>query len=107
MNDVEILEAIQLGTAFSAEVENDLEDRGLIRQTDQPYAEITAKGLALLKGGGSSPTRSGDRVRLRHDVDRYPHFVALAGEEGTVVEAAPMFPGRARQHRRRRAARVG
>ena len=86
MNDVEILEAIQRGTAFPAEVEGDLEDRGLIRQTDQPYAEITPKGLALLKGERLVTYKVGDRVRLRHDVDRYPHFVADAGSTGVVVE---------------------
>jgi hypothetical protein len=40
---------IAAGTALSAEVENDLEDRGLVRQTDQPYAEITEAGLAILR----------------------------------------------------------
>lgn len=40
---------IAAGTALSAEVENDLEDRGLVRQTDQPYAEITEAGLAVLR----------------------------------------------------------
>lgn len=28
----------------------------------------------------------GDRIRLRHDVDRYPHFVAKEGAYGTVTE---------------------
>jgi hypothetical protein len=28
----------------------------------------------------------GDRVKLRHDVDRYPHFIARAGSLGTVVD---------------------
>ena len=28
--------------------------------------------------------KEGERVELRHDVDRYPHFVADAGEHGTV-----------------------
>lgn len=30
--------------------------------------------------------QSGDRVRLIHDVDRYPHFIAPAGATGTVVD---------------------
>lgn len=29
----------------------------------------------------------GDRVRLRHDVDRYPHFLAAGGSLGTVTSA--------------------
>lgn len=29
---------------------------------------------------------AGTRVRLRHDVDRYPHFIAPAGALGTVVD---------------------
>ena len=30
----------------------------------------------------------GQRVRLRHDVDRFPHFIAAAGSTGTVVDVA-------------------
>lgn len=29
----------------------------------------------------------GKRVRLRHDVDRYPHFIAPKGAVGTIVTA--------------------
>ncbi len=29
---------------------------------------------------------AGDKVRLRHSVDRYPHFIAEAGSTGRVVE---------------------
>lgn len=31
--------------------------------------------------------KMGDRVRLRRDVERYPHFIARAGMTGTVVIA--------------------
>ena len=38
---------------------------------------------------GTEPKRElpavGTRVRLRHDIDRYPHFIAPAGSLGTVV----------------------
>lgn len=35
--------------ALPAAVENDLEERGYIVQSHKPYADVTAKGLALLK----------------------------------------------------------
>jgi hypothetical protein len=35
----------------------------------------------------------GLRVQLRHDVERYPHFVAKAGLTGTVVLVYPRFVG--------------
>lgn len=35
----------------------------------------------------SQSIQVGARVQLRHDVDRYPHFIALSGSAGTVVEA--------------------
>jgi len=35
------------------------------------------------------PLPLGTRVRLRHDVDRYPHFRARAGMTGTVVTVGP------------------
>lgn len=28
----------------------------------------------------------GERVRLRHDIDRYPHFIARAGATGTITD---------------------
>lgn len=46
--DVEALRLIAAGTAFPAEVENDLEDRGLIVQTDAPYAVLTDAGRKLI-----------------------------------------------------------
>jgi len=46
--DIEDLKLIAAGNALSAAVENDLEDQGLIIQTDQPYATITPKGQRLL-----------------------------------------------------------
>ena len=33
-----------------------------------------------------NPYAIGTRVRLKHDVDRYPHFIAPAGATGVVVE---------------------
>lgn len=30
----------------------------------------------------------GTRIMLRHDVDRYPHFIAAAGSVGTVSDAS-------------------
>jgi hypothetical protein len=47
-SDADDLRLIDAGNALSAEVEGDLEGRGLVRQTDAPYAEITAKGRALM-----------------------------------------------------------
>lgn len=32
--------------------------------------------------------QEGDRVRLRRDVERYPHFTVPEGQTGTVVEAS-------------------
>lgn len=48
MSDIETLRLIAAGQAFPAEVENDLEERGLVRQTDQPYAQLTAAGRRLI-----------------------------------------------------------
>jgi hypothetical protein len=40
----------------------------------------------VARGEAGSVTLSvATRVRLRHDVDRFPHFIAEAGEWGTVV----------------------
>jgi hypothetical protein len=44
------LQRIDRGTAFSADVEDDLEERGLIVQHDGPYASITAEGRRLIEG---------------------------------------------------------
>jgi hypothetical protein len=38
------------------------------------------------KVGGDEMTAAGTRVRLLHDIDRYPHFIATAGSTGTVVD---------------------
>ncbi len=48
--DIADLMMIAAGNALPAEVENHLEDRGLIKQTDKPYAEITATGRKLIEG---------------------------------------------------------
>lgn len=49
---VELLRQIKAGTAFTAEVEADLEEEGLIvQERGLPYATLTAKGEALLAGG--------------------------------------------------------
>lgn len=42
-----------------------------------PQEEIAARASNL--------PAIGARVRLVHDVDRYPHFMAIAGSEGVVV----------------------
>ena len=42
------LRLIAAGNALSAQDENELEERGLIVQTDKPYATITDEGRALL-----------------------------------------------------------
>jgi hypothetical protein len=47
--DAEALRAIHRGEALAARVENDLEERGLIVQSDAPYATLTRAGLALLE----------------------------------------------------------
>jgi hypothetical protein len=50
------LTAIQSGGhAFPAVVENELEDLGLIRQTDAPYAVLTAAGRQFLAHGPAVP----------------------------------------------------
>jgi hypothetical protein len=46
--DSEALGAIAAGRALPAAVENDLEERGLIVQTDEPYATLTRAGRELL-----------------------------------------------------------
>lgn len=46
---IALLNAIHQGTAFSADVEDALEDLGLIIQDDQPYAHLTKAGLALIQ----------------------------------------------------------
>jgi hypothetical protein len=61
--DIETLRAIAAGTAFSAEVENDLEARGLIVQTDQPYAQLTDTGRKVA-GLGEPEASHGDRRAL-------------------------------------------
>jgi hypothetical protein len=38
------------------------------------------------------------RVRLRHDVDRYPHFLARAGATGTVTTDDDVFTVRMDEH---------
>jgi predicted methyltransferase len=43
------LVAIDMGNALSAAIENDLEERGLIVQTDKPYATLTPAGRELIK----------------------------------------------------------
>jgi hypothetical protein len=41
----------------------------------------------------------GTRVRLCHDIDRYPHFVAPKGAEGTVIDhGTGMFHVRMDEH---------
>lgn len=45
---------IAQGNALPARVENDLEARGLIVQTDQPYANLTEQGSALLTEAGET-----------------------------------------------------
>lgn len=47
--DAGLLRLIDSGMALAAEVEGDLEDKGLIEQTDAAYATITAEGRALLE----------------------------------------------------------
>jgi hypothetical protein len=44
----DLLQQIAAGTAFSVEVEDELEQRGYVRQTHQPYAQLTPKGRALI-----------------------------------------------------------
>ena len=34
------------------------------------------------------PPKVGDRIRLRREVNKYPHFIAERGATGTVVESA-------------------
>lgn len=46
--DAHRLYMIASGAALAAEVENDLEERGLIVQTDKPYATLTDAGKALI-----------------------------------------------------------
>lgn len=46
--DAQTLRQIAEGVAFFAERENELEERGLIRQTDKPYAALTEKGWRIL-----------------------------------------------------------
>ncbi len=52
--DVEALGFIAGGAALRAEVENDLEERGLIVQTDEPYANLTEAGRDLLAESGET-----------------------------------------------------
>jgi hypothetical protein len=49
-SDAAALRLIADGQALSAEVENALQERGLIVQTDQPYATLTDAGRSLLSG---------------------------------------------------------
>lgn len=46
--DAHRLYMIAFGAALAAEVENDLEERGLIVQTDKPYATLTDAGRARI-----------------------------------------------------------
>jgi hypothetical protein len=48
-SDLVALTLIASDDALPAEVEYDLEDRGLIVQTDQPYADLTDAGIDLLR----------------------------------------------------------
>ena len=56
MNDTQIaaaLQLIELGNALNAEVEYDLEDRGLITTDDAPYASLTDEGRAFVENVNS------------------------------------------------------
>lgn len=48
--DIDNLRLIAAGNALKAAIEYDLEERGLIVQTDQPYATLTLEGKSLIAG---------------------------------------------------------
>lgn len=54
-SDLHDLRAIDAGAELLAEVEDDLEERGLIRQMHRPYATITPAGRALLRDNKDVP----------------------------------------------------
>jgi hypothetical protein len=65
-----------------------------VRRTHVQFRSVRRRGLRVrracllgaLGGVAMSAFPVGSRVRLVHDVERYPHFIARAGSVGTVVD---------------------
>ena len=54
--------------------------------------EVADEAASIVPRAIRKPPAVGARVRLKHDVDRYPHFIAPKGAEGIVVNHDPHDP---------------